>query len=58
MKKQQVNRIADIILIIGIALTIIGAMYIAIVQKAYAISGCFVIASLLMGTLLFSKRNR
>lgn len=58
MKKQQVNKIADIMLIIGIALTIIGAMYIAIVQKAYAISGCFVIASLLMGTLLFSKRNR
>ena len=58
MKNQQVNKIADIILIIGIALTIIGAMYIAIVQKAYAISGCFVIASLLMGTLLFSKRNR
>lgn len=58
MKKEQVNRIADIILIIGIALTIIGAMYIAIVQKVYAISGCFVIASVLMGTLLFSKRNR
>ena len=58
MKKQQVNKIANIILIIGITLTIIGAIYIAIVQKAYAISGCFVIASVLMGTILFSKRNR
>lgn len=58
MKKQQVNKIANIILIMGIAITLIGAMYIAVVQKEYAISGCFVLASALMGTLLFSKRNR
>ena len=35
----------------------LGVMYIAIVQKAYAISGCFIIASVLMGTLLLSKKK-
>ena len=58
MKKQQLNKIANIILIIGIALTIIGAMYIAIVQQGYAISACFVLASALMVSLLVSSKKK
>ena len=57
MKNENWKRIANIILIIGIVLTLIGAMYIAIVQQAYVISGCFVLSSVLMGSLLFSKKK-
>ena len=57
MKNENLKRIANIILIIGIVLTLIGAMYIAIVQQAYVISGCFVLSSVLMGSLLFSKKK-
>ena len=58
MKNETLKKIANIILIIGIVLTLIGAMYIAIIQRAYAISGCFVIASVLMGMLLLPQRNK
>ena len=57
MKNQTLKKIANIILIIGIILTLIGAMYIAIIQHAYAISGCFVLASVLMGRLFLSKKK-
>ena len=57
MKNENLKRIANIILIIGIVLALIGAMYIAIVQQAYVISGCFVLSSVLMGSLLFSKKK-
>ena len=52
MKNENLKRIANIILIIGIVLTLIGAMYIVIVQQGYAISACFVLASALMVSLL------
>ena len=54
---ETVKKLANIILVIGIVLTLIGAIYIAIVQQAYAISGCFILASVLMGTLLLSKKK-
>ena len=57
MKNENLKKIATLILVIGIVLTLIGAMYIAIVQQAYVISGCFVLASALMGSLLFSKKK-
>ncbi len=57
MKNESLKKIANIILVIGFVLTLIGAIYIAIVQQAYAISGCFVLSSALMGTLLFSKKK-
>lgn len=57
MKNDTLKKIANIILGIGIVLTLIGAMYIAIVQQAYAISGCFILSSVLMGTLLLSKKK-
>lgn len=57
MKSENLKKIANFILVIGIVLTLIGAMYIAIVQQAYAISGCFILASVLMGTLLVSKKK-
>lgn len=57
MKNENLKKIANIILIMGIILTLIGAIYITIVQQAYAISGCFVLASVLMGTLLISKKK-
>ena len=58
MKNENWKRIANIILIIGIALTLIGAMYIAIVQQGYAIAACFVVASALMGSLLVSSTKK
>ena len=58
MKNETLKKIANIILIIGIILTLIGAMYIAIRQHAYAISGCFILAAVLMGMLLLPKRNK
>ena len=57
MKNENLKKIANIILIMGIILTLIEAIYITIVQQAYAISGCFVLASVLMGTLLISKKK-
>ena len=57
MKNDTLKKIANIILGIGIVLTLIGAMYIAIIQHAYVISGCFVLASVLMGRLLLSKEK-
>lgn len=57
MKNENLKKIANIILIMGIILTLIGAIYITIVQQSYAISGCFVLASVLMGTLLISKKK-
>ena len=57
MKNENLKKIATLILVIGIVLTLIGAMYIAIVQQAYVISGCFVLSSALMGSLLFSKKK-
>ena len=57
MKNDTLKKIANIMLGIGIVLTLIGAMYIAIIQHAYAISGCFVLASVLMGWLLLSKKK-
>lgn len=57
MKNDTLKKIANIMLGIGIVLTLIGAMYIAIVQQAYAISGCFILSSMLMGTLLLSKKK-
>ena len=42
MKNDTLKKIANIMLGIGIVLTLIGAMYIAIVQQAYAISGCLI----------------
>ena len=58
MKNENLKRIANIILIIGIVLTLIGAMYIAIVQQGYAISACFVLASVLMVSLLVSSKKK
>ena len=58
MKNENLKRIANIILIIGIVLALIGAMYIAIVQQGYAISACFVLASVLMGSLLVSSTKK
>lgn len=57
MKNENLKKIANIILGIGIILTLIGAMYIAIIQHAYAISGCFILSSVLMETLLLSKKK-
>lgn len=57
MKNETLKKVANIILLIGIVLTLIGAIYIAFVLKAYAISGCFVFAAVLMGTLLLSKKK-
>lgn len=57
MKSENLRKIANIILVVGIILTFIGAIYIAIVQRAYAISGCFIVASVLMGTLLIRKKK-
>lgn len=57
MKNENLKKIANIILVIGILLTLIGAIYIAIVQQAYAISGCFILAPVLMGTLLVPKKK-
>ena len=58
MKNENMKRIANIILIIGIVITLIGAMYIAIVQDGYAISACFVLASILMAFLLVSSTKK
>ena len=57
MKRENMKKIANIILTLGIVVTLIGAIYIAIVQKAYAISGCFILATVLMVTLLITKRH-
>ena len=54
---EHLAKLANIILIIGIVLTLIGAIYIAIVQDAYAIAGCFAIASVLMDILLFGRNK-
>ena len=37
MKNENLKKIANIILGIGIVITLIGAVYIAIIQKGYAI---------------------
>ena len=58
MKNDTLKKIANIMLGIGIVLTLIGAMYIAIIQHAYAISGCFVLALVLMGRLCYQKRSK
>ena len=58
MKNENWKRIANIILIIGIALTLIGAMYIAIAKQGYAIAACFVLASALMVSLLVSNKKK
>ena len=58
MKNENMKRIANIILIIGIVLSLIGAMYIAIVQQGYVIAACFVVASALMGSLLVSSTKK
>ena len=50
--------IANIILGVGIILTLFGALYIAIVQQGYAISACFVLASAFMGSLLASSTKK
>lgn len=57
MKDEVLKKVANTILVIGIVLTLIGAMYIAIVQQAFAVSGCFILATVLMGTLLISKKK-
>lgn len=57
MKDEVLKKVANTILVIGIVLTLIGAMYIAIVQQVFAVSGCFILATVLMGTLLISKKK-
>ena len=52
------KNIANIILGVGVVLTLLGAMYIAIVQQGYAIAACFVVASALMGSLLVSSTKK
>lgn len=56
--KTILKNIADTILGVGIILTLLGAMYIAIVQQGYAVAACFVLASTLMGYLLVSSRKK
>ena len=58
MKNENLKRIANIVLITGIVLALIGAMYIAIVQRGYAIAACFVLASALMASLLASSAEK
>ena len=52
------KNIANIILGVGVVLTLLGAMYIAIVQQGYAIAACFVLASALMVSLLVSSTKK
>lgn len=56
--KTAWKNIANIILGVGVVLTLLGAMYIAIVQQSYAIAACFVLASTLMGSLLVSSTKK
>lgn len=58
MKNENLKRIANIILIIGIILTLIGAIYIAIAKQGYVIAACFVLASVLMGSLFASSTKK
>ena len=60
-QRENINRkktiwmnTANMILGVGVVLTLLGAMYIAIVQQGHAIAACFVLASALMGSLLIS----
>lgn len=57
MKSERLRKIANIILVVGMILTLLGAIYIALVQKAYVISGCFILAFVLMRTLLITKKK-
>ena len=43
MKKKDLRKAANRILAAGILFTLAGAIYIAAVQQAYAVSGCFFI---------------
>ena len=52
------KNIANTILGVGVVLTLLGAMYIAIVQQGYAIAACFVVASALMGSLWVSSTKK
>lgn len=58
MKKENLKKIANVILGIGIVITLIGAIYIAFIQKGYAISGCFIVSSVLMYSLIVSNRKK
>ena len=56
--KTICKNIANTILGVGIVLTLLGAMYIAIVQQCYVIAACFVVASSLMSSLLVSSTKK
>ena len=58
MKNENLKRIANIILIIVIILTLIGAIYIAIAKQGYVIAACFVLTSVLMVSLLVSSKKK
>ena len=57
MKKKDLRKAANRILAAGILFTLTGAIYIAAVQQAYAVSGCFVLSAVFMGALFVSKKK-
>lgn len=44
----MISKIAKLLLILGIVILVLGAVYMAIVHRAYAISGCFGVAAVLL----------
>ena len=58
MKKKCMKRAVDVILFVGIILGFLGAAHIAITFHNYAISGCLVLAAILMILLLKSGKKK
>ena len=47
-ERNMISKIAKFLLVLGIVILVVGAVYMALVHRAYAISGCFVVAALLL----------
>ena len=44
----MIRKIAKLLLVLGIVILLLGAVYMALVHRAYAISGCFAVAAVLL----------
>lgn len=57
MEKRKLQSIANTVLFMGLAITITGAIYIAVILHQYAISGILGAAAVLMFIMLLSSKK-
>ena len=56
--RNMISKTTKRLLILGIVILVAGAVHMALVHHAYAISGCFAVAALLLVLLCISSNKK